>query len=226
LVGVQGGHYNFPYGNYDEDGSGVFLPYYKDEDGVYLPSIGLIEDELGLAVDSTIDYCFKLVHLENSELQISFSEYNTNVVVHDKSVDFVTFVNLNIVGENKTLILKLDEEVSVLSNLKGMYDIANYYVYENIINEDNIPADGLLEVAVGAGVDVAVTNYKAGVLMVSVFEVSDVSYPRMFNFLHKPVGESGGFDFGVSFDGAGDVGGIGDGLDDELNVSDFDELVL
>ena len=188
LVGAQGGYYNEPFGNYEVQGENVFIPYYKDDDNFYLPSIKLIESELGIAVDSTLDYCFKTVSFNNLEFNIYFSEPNTSAIINEKDVSFVTLVNMNIALENQTSFFEFDEEKIILSSLKGMHNIADYYLYQNLINEDSIPADGIAKIAEEEDVSVDITHYSKGVLMVSIFPLKDSSYPQIFNFLDSPKG--------------------------------------
>jgi hypothetical protein len=188
LVGAQGGYYNEPFGNYEVQGENVFIPYYKDDDNFYLPSIKLIESELGIAVDSTLDYCFKTVSFNNLEFNIYFSEPNTNAIINEKDVSFVTLVNMNIALENQTSFFEFNEEKIILSSLKGMHNIADYYLYQNLINEDSIPADGIAKIAEEEDVFVDITHHSKGVLMVSIFPLKDSSYPQIFNFLDSPKG--------------------------------------
>ena len=188
LVGYQGGYYNEPSRSYEVQGENVFIPYYKDDDNFYLPPIKLIESELGIAVDSTLDYCFKTVSFNNLEFNIYFSEPNTSVTINEKDVSFVTLVNMNIALENQTSFFEFDEEKIILSSLKGMHNIADYYLYQNLINEDSIPADGIAKIAEEEDVSVDITHYSKGVLMVSIFPLKDSSYPQIFNFLDSPKG--------------------------------------
>ena len=188
LVGAQGGYYNEPFGNYEVQGENVFIPYYKDDDNFYLPSIKLIESELGIAVDSTLDYCFKTVSFNNLEFNIYFSEPNTSAIINEKDVSFVTLVNMNIALENQTSFFEFNEEKIILSSLKGMHNIADYYIYQNLINEDSIPADGIAKIAEEEDVFVDITHHSKGVLMVSIFPLKDSSYPQIFNFLDSPKG--------------------------------------
>lgn len=215
LVGLQGGYYNEPFVNYEVQNEGAFLSYYIDDDGYFLPPIEFIESELGMAVDSTLDYCFKAVSLGYPEFEIFFSEFNTTVSIRDDDIGFVTLMDVVIAGENKTTLLEFNEEKEILSKLRGAHDLADYYLYMNMLYGENIPADGLVEIARQEEISVDVTNYAEGVLMVSVFPSNDLIYPRMFNFLHR-VGEFDETGFGteeLSFDD----------VESELNEDDFNE---
>jgi hypothetical protein len=213
LVGIQGGYYNEPYMNYEMRDGYVFVPYYKDSSGVFLPSIGGIEDELEVSVDSSLKYCFRDIVLDYPEFDFYVSEHSTTVLIEEGGVSFVTLVNVGVVFEGVTSLFEFDEEKIVESDLKGMHATSDYYIYMISMYDGDIPADGLVEKALEEGVSIEITNYKDGVLMVSVFAENEQSHPKMYNFLDMPND--------VESEEVFEIGEISEG-DSEFNVTDFD----
>jgi len=126
LVSVQGGYFDKPI-KYEDLGNGSFVPYYSYEGVKYFPSLKSIEEEMGKAVDDIVGKCVD--YAEFTGYDIRYGAIKTNVEIKDEEVEFVVDMPIILETEGHSMVIEMKDYPSVhTSYLKGMYNVAQYYM--------------------------------------------------------------------------------------------------
>jgi hypothetical protein len=126
--GLQGGYWQRPDDEYLEAGI-VFVPYHYYEGDGRLPTIKMIEKELGEGAKDMIAGCIDIYLERDSSYDLSYDDYEVFVKVYDNEVIFVSDMKLSVGYDNKTVIIDYEDfEISVDSKLSDMYDLSSIIV--------------------------------------------------------------------------------------------------
>jgi len=157
-VMMQGGYYDRPsrVEAFDEDNA-TFLPYYYYEGEENMPSIETIEAELAKSMDEMAPGCVDIAEFTNFD--VSYSRVETSVDIRDEEVVFTVDMPIKLEKEGHVMIIDMkNRPVSVPSRLKGMHNVAQYYVTDVSQGDASYCVNCLGDLAIANGVSVDIVG--------------------------------------------------------------------
>ena len=184
LVSSQGGYFDAPLKIKDLE-NGSFSSYYSYEGVNYVPSLKVIESELGKAVDDIVGDCIDAA--EFTSYDVRYSSIKTNVEIKDTEVEYVVDMPIVLEREGHTMVIEMkDRPIIQTSYLKGMYNVASYYM-EDLMDDSEYCVNCLGSLAKANDVYIDVLDISSSESLSSaviVYENSSGEY-TYFVFLNK-----------------------------------------
>jgi len=182
VIGIQGGYYNKP-DNYFDLGW-TFIPYYYDNGFVSRPIKSAVEGELELYVNDFLNSCVN--DLSFDEFELIYKKPKTSVMIKSQEVEFKIDMPVNIVHDNKRIVLELSEfPVYQDSYLNEILEVAEYITLSHSDSEDMMCINCIADMAYDRDLYVDFLEFKEAETLVVISENMTRVEPYIFEFLNK-----------------------------------------
>jgi hypothetical protein len=180
VVSYQGGYNTAPEKNFDF--SPTFFSYHYYEGEAMVPSIEMIEKEMGAFVDDNLGAC--LDDIDSGGFEISYDVSDIDVEITKPGVNFVVDMPIVLTKGDDKMIVELSElPVFVETKLYDIIEISRYFVDDLKEDPDYYCISCITSMAEEAGVKFYLFPVVDDVILVMAFE--DEINPVSFNFVNK-----------------------------------------
>ena len=188
LIGVQGGYIEVPdpkvsipvyFFSWD-------IPYYYYEGNLNVPTIDVIEEQLGLSVDSGLAACFEELN-DGSYESIEFGGHSTEVEIKEGEVVFTTNVDMTVGYDEKSAVVDLKKSPqSVDSDILAMHEIASFIADYLKRNNEWLPYSDIVEKSKEYDLYISVVDSEDGLgSSVEILSAKPEHYPSLYQFRNK-----------------------------------------
>ena len=182
FVAYQGGYNTRPERNFNFDPSYFSYFYYEGED--VMPSLEMIEGEMGAYVVEHLGECFD--SLEIDDFEIDYSSFDVDVDILEEGVEFRVKSSITLSREDASMIVELSRfPVFHETKLKKMYEISRFFVDDQLENPETYCLTCVTRMANEAGIYFYLFPVFENIILVMAFE--DNNDPLVLNFVNKYV---------------------------------------
>ena len=197
--GFSGGYSEIPhvstYATYDVGFS--FIPYYYDKGEPLLPTIDMLEHELGKGAALSLGSCITTFDAEDEGVSLSYNDIDVTATIFPENIQFVADVDMTATYENRTVVVAFnDADIFIESQLTAMHEVAEIVVLQAVNDPlEWIDITELYFAVEERNLDVAILDIaeESESYLFTVESREDIYYPLRLNFLMRYKLEDLGF---------------------------------
>jgi len=180
IVAYQGGYNTAPRKNFSF--SPTFFPYYYYEGANLMPSLDLLEEEMGRHVVENLGSC--LNDINGAGFDLNYAVSSVDVEVTREGVEFVVDMPVVLSKGEETMIVDMKKfPVFHETKLLDIFEISKYFIEDQMEDPELYCISCINRMAVDAGINFYLFPILDDVVMVMAFE--DKENPVTFNFVNK-----------------------------------------
>jgi hypothetical protein len=182
FVSYQGGYNTRPERNFNFDPSYFSYYYYEGQD--MMPSLEMMESEMGVYVAENLGGCFD--SLEVAGFEIDYNQFDVDVDISKDGVEFVVKSPIGLSREEASMVIEL-KRFSVFHETKlyDMYEISKFFVTDQVEDPETYCISCIAEMAAEAGIYFYLFPVFEDIILVTAFEKNNE--PLVLNFVNKYV---------------------------------------
>ena len=184
FIALQGGYYNKKVFSLDYFYKKV--PYYWYDKTSHIPSLQIIEEEIGNYISDNVYYCINNFDIyKDTGYEFNSGKIKTTAKLLDNELQ----VNLNFPvtirkGFNQ-IEYKNFNDYSVITNLKEVYESAYLIITEQEKNPDYVPLSYIGVLAKERNFDFEIINLDEGETIITLIYFKDSIKPLIYAFINK-----------------------------------------